>query len=250
MAIKRGKAQVTLFIIIAVAIVVVALVFFLFINKGNIFSKTEAKQVTDTRMFVNSIVENSSYDILYLIGEQGGYVDLPTQSLLTLKEGIAYSLYDGQNRLPSMEFIQNETSDYIAKTFIFYYNDHKSKSSNPRLNSTDFDINNVKIKTEIESDNVIITTYLPTKINDNGQVFDIQEYSTKLPLKFGYVYSIAKDMTEKKLKNQRIDEFYFANKDISVDIIPVDSTKIIYSLKSFDTINNKFFIFNVAMLEK
>ncbi|MCX6742455.1 MAG: hypothetical protein NTX24_04785 [Candidatus Pacearchaeota archaeon] len=246
---KRG--QVTLFVIIAIIIVALALSFFFIFKEKIAIPRIDPKQIIETRTRMDYISEKSTYDILYKIGEQGGYLDLPPQSLITENKQIAYSLYDNKNNLPSLSFIENEISDYTEKTIVFYLNDYyRTNSTSSNINSTNFDFDNISVQTIIQNEEIIIKTSLPTTIQGkNDETFHIDSYTTTVPFQFGYVYSIAKDITERRLRHQAIDESYFRNKALSVDVIPIDSTKIIYSLKKFDNANNKTFVFNVAFFE-
>jgi len=245
---KRG--QVTLFVIIAIIIVALVLLFFFIYREKINIPRAEPKQITETRAIVGSVIQNSTYDALYMIGRQGGYINLPVNSLITEKQEIAYALYFGKSNLPPLNFIQKEISDYINKTLVFYANNYNLNSTNSSINFSRFDFDKINVQTTIQDDDILISLSLPTSIQGkNGETFSIDSYTISVPLRFGYVYRVATEITERKLKKQAVDESYFKNKDLSIDVLPIDTSRVIYSLKIPDDVNNKTFIFNVAMFE-
>jgi len=250
---KRGKkAQATIFIILAIAVVVVGLVVFVLYKVAIIPSSTEGKEITEVRSYINEKTEKATFDIAYLIGKQGGYAILPNKSLITEKKSIAYALYFDQNQLPSKEVVEKQISDYIKSSLIFYLNEDYSLDNNSNLILKDykinFDWNSLQVETNLEDNSIFVILTLKTKIVSDKN-FLLEGYSTKVDSRLGSFLDIADQIVNLKLRNQRIDEKFFSENKVSVEIFPIDSLRTIYSLKSFDKTNNQDYIFNVATIE-
>jgi hypothetical protein len=246
---KRGKkGQVALFVIIAIIIVAVALllVYEFKPNFSQVFQGKEDPIVQEVRAKIDSQVQKATYDSLYLIGKQGGYIELPENSLITDKQSIAYSLYFDKNNLPSLNNIQMQISNYIEKTLSFYFEDDHTFDNleySVKLNLNQTKVN-TKIQNKITNDVNLITT-----ISKNNKTIIIKKYLVEVPFNFEYVYNVAEEIVSRKLNNLPIDESFFQGKDVSVEVFPIDSSTTLYRLKYFDQVNQQDFIFNVVILK-
>ncbi|MFH1332618.1 MAG: hypothetical protein ABIH53_00050, partial [archaeon] len=114
---KRG--QVTLFIILGILLVVVIVVATYY--KGDVLKEAllSTTKVTtfpeDVELLKDEISDCHlmvAQDGLELLGEQGGYIFPPEDSLVTEDRVIAYS-YDGKAQVPSIATMQQELQDYM-----------------------------------------------------------------------------------------------------------------------------------------
>ena len=114
---KEEKAQVTIFIIIAIVIIALIAVFLL--AKENLldFGKEKiAPEVKPIYSFVEECVKSTGENAVYYIGQTGGYFTAPNEST---DFGIAYYYDKGNNYMPSKEKIEQELGSYVDFMLFF-----------------------------------------------------------------------------------------------------------------------------------
>lgn len=101
---KRG--QVTIFIIIAI-VIVVAIITVLYIQKSSNAPKTEIQIVKN---YLDSCFEDKAKQVILDTAQQGFYYNLPVASINFLDEKTAYYYKDGQDIVPSITTVEQELS--------------------------------------------------------------------------------------------------------------------------------------------
>ena len=133
------KAQVTIFIIIALIIIAGVILFFTF--RENVSEKTDYPPKTaGIYNFVEECIEQKGEEALYFIGQHGGYYFTPKP---LVSPGIPFYLISGRNYSPSKEKIENEISKYI--------NDALLECINNFTEFKEYQIEQGEIKTEMLS---------------------------------------------------------------------------------------------------
>ena len=99
------KAQVTIFMVIAIVMIIGFAV--LFSVMPEFFGPGE--EHVEVTAYITSCLEMAAQDALIVLGQQGGFINLPENShpLQT-----AY-LYDGQNKVPSNDEIADELAKFV-----------------------------------------------------------------------------------------------------------------------------------------
>ena len=106
------KAQVTIFVILAILIVAVIIIFFAVRNSIVDTSNKIPIQIIPIYDFVTGCIEDSGYNALYTIGQQGGYFIPSTGSL---EFGVPYYIFDAD----SIEKLkQNEVRFYNTREIL------------------------------------------------------------------------------------------------------------------------------------
>ena len=225
---KRG--QLTIFVIIAILIVGMILLFFI-IREG-ILQNPLAVESKEVYNFVQNCIEQEGIEIIYDIGRNGGY-SFPSEFSTGL--GTPFYYHDGKNYMPSEEQVENEISLYLDKILFFC-----------TKNFVDFiDLNidqrEVKTKTEIRDEEVILNVNYPISISKGNNTALLKDFQVKIPVRLGIVYdSVAKIIQDQideesiclsclldiSLENDLYVDMMDYNKEITIFIFRDENSKI------------------------
>jgi len=121
MKMKRG--QLTIFVMMAIVIVIVIVGYFV-IEKSFNFESSVSPEVSPLYNAVMDCASDITEDSIYEIGASGGYFDLPEK---VNSWSVPYYFYDNESLVPSLEVIEEEISKYVEQMMFFcveevYYN--------------------------------------------------------------------------------------------------------------------------------
>lgn len=127
---KRVRGQITVFIILGIVVLLaVGVIFYLrsevsILKPGGIFSF----KTTAVSTYVDSCLNDVSEKGLILLGDQGGYIEIPENIARDRKAGIwldskgvaviPFWYYKGQQRIPSMDNMEEELEVYVEEGLI------------------------------------------------------------------------------------------------------------------------------------
>ncbi len=223
---KRGrKAQVTVFIIIGILILLTAAILVYFYKtkaaapvKRLVIVPEEARQVYD---YVTSCLQQVGKDGLLLLGTQGGYIEIPPRIgknknayLPVDREGIAkipYWYYEREDRTPTLKFIQKELSRYITLGVkecvnLEAFSDRQAVKPLGEI---------VPIIT-MSDDKVITELKWPLEINTNGRITRIEDFVISHTVKLKEMWELAARTMEKENKDG-----WFEN--LTIDFLSMNS---------------------------
>jgi len=186
---KRG--QVSTFIIIAIIILIVISVFFLF------YSPVKNKPDFSDNSLKSAILDclgKTARQGIYEIGSTGGYYNLTG---IPSEEGISYYEIYNQLKIPDKEIIEKELSNYV--------NDNLGKCiENQKVFNITF---NEKIKSgckiNAESVNVKLNSRISYKKGEETVNFD--NFDAQISTRFYVLYNIAQNFSKIYQENQGID---------------------------------------------
>lgn len=188
---RKQKAQISIFIIIA--IIIVAIIAVIFISRGGL--DLGGGNVNPTVAPVYSFVEDCSKetleDAIYYIGQSGGYFFIPEKSTET---GIAFYVYDGENLMPSKKKVENEIASYInnmmflcTKNFIDF----------PGLEIKE---DNITSRIKIEDNKVTAKISYPLSITKGSKTYSIKNFDDiEFPVRLGVIYNVANESVKEQL---------------------------------------------------
>jgi len=233
---KRG--QVSVFVIVGVLIVVLILIFFIVRNSEFGKSKVEIQKI---HSFVQDCIEKESMEVIYEIGEHGGYYNASAKST---ESGIAIYYDKGEINIPSIEDIEKEISFYLEKRLPFCtrnftdFKDYKIEQSK------------IEVEADIRSKEVKIKVHHPLKITKGENVVLLEDFEVKIPVKLGIFYNSAKEFIEEQKDyggvclNCLLD--VSVKNDFYVDMINYGDNIIVFIFKETnqETVDERFmFIF-------
>ena len=171
---KEGKAQATIFIILAISIVAIIGIFFLVKS-----SDTDQFNIDTSRVysFTESCIKQTATEIIYDVGEQGGYYFAPEPRT---SSGIPY--YNSKNLPPKIETIEKEISLYTKEKLPFCTKNF--------LNFNDLTIKQgeIEVTTKIKDNEIIINTIYPIQIEKDGSTAYLRDFNDiQIPIRLGTI---------------------------------------------------------------
>lgn len=185
---KRG--QVAIFVIIAVLIVIAAILFF--VLREPAVEEEVPFDADEIYSFVDSCVQESSEDALYIWGMMGGYYDNPPSMN---QEGAPYYYLDGENLMPSKEKLEEEFSKFVVSFF--------ETCTEEMENFVDADLSRgeLNVETNIREDSLKISVNKPLTVSRNDVVLNIEEnYEESIFINFERVYESISELVEENLE--------------------------------------------------
>ena len=192
--VKRG--QITIFIIIAILIIAVVVLFFTF-RGGLKFEKPVSPETAEIQNFVQKCFDETSESAVFDIAERGGYEDSSKVSS-TIVFNTPYYIKNNKNLMPSKEKIQDEISKYILKQIDFCIDNFAL--------FPEYEIIKEKmiIETKIERDRVLVEVNYPLTIKKGESSSKIKEFNSEVPVQFGVVYDAVAEFVAKSINYQGV----------------------------------------------
>ena len=240
---KNKNAQLTIFIIISILIVAVVVLFFSL--RGTLQKeKPVSPEIAPIKNFVQTCLDDSLEDVVFKVGENGGYYFPPKVSTPVLE--VPYYIKDNKNLMPPKENIENEISRGIARELIFCLEDF---SLFPEYEITKGKMNSPEVV--IESERVFVEVNYPLTIQKGGSKSKIEDFSSEVPVRLGIVYDAVAEFINGEIENEEycascLLESLIKN-DLYVNSFDYDENIKIFILRDFNSkINKKEFILNFA----
>lgn len=183
------KAQVTLFVIIAIVVAASVLI----VYSTGMFEKLKESAMPDSvkaaKSDIDSCVAKASKESLGIISAQGGFL-APEDYYFEGNIHLAY-WYDDKDLSPATEDIEKEMSDTACLSL---------------LTCIDFErysliAGECSAKTTIKSDSVLIDINYPITMTSADKEYKFQSFSAKLNARLGKVYSAAKEIVAEHAEN-------------------------------------------------
>lgn len=234
------KGQITIFIIIAIFIVGAVLIFFTL--RTGLIKTALSPEVESIHNFVQECIEQEGIEIIYTIGESGGYFFSPE---LSTDSGVAYYYSDGKNYMPSKEQVEKEISFYLSEVLFFCTRNF--------IDFSDLEIEQeeIKTKTEIGDEKVILSVNYPITITKGGSASVIEDFKVEIPVRLGIVYDSVAEIMQEQLTHESIClscllDISIEN-DLYVDMLDYDDETTLFIFRDENSkINNKTFVWVFA----
>jgi hypothetical protein len=206
----KKKSQISIFIIIALILIVVSV--FLFSNKDyEIFLSKNEKLKNQIVDVVNTCIEKKLKEAVFKLSFQGGFIEIPQK----VKSDPRYYIdigfvipnwnYENQNDLPTIESMEEEINNYVRNNaYSCITSDLKGFKDFLDINvSKEFDV-----KSKINKENVEIEANLPIKFKEknSNEVLTISDYYVKLdPLRLGAMFELANKIYKKEVQSKFLE---------------------------------------------
>lgn len=252
---KRG--QLTVFIIIVLVLLLSTLLFFRYLNIRE-KPATEELPLAVIEEQVNTCLTTAAKEAVYLVGLQGGYVN-PSGETTYWEGGDGRQTNEhyflGQNQLPfvdknlrQIEDIESVLANYaiieVGKCLNFTaFEQQGIKVQKPTIDLQEikFDYNKAIVDysgktldstTQIGDEVVLFNLKYPIKLEKGTATGTIEDFSTKVPLRFGFLYKKAAQLMQNIAREQPYDINQhcaeYASTDKMVNIY-IDSNQYDYS---------------------
>jgi len=170
---KSKRAQLTVFVVVAVLLIAGVSVFYLFsCNKSDPLCRPRIDPIInpDLNKVMNAIsycMKTDSQEALKTIGIQGGYYQEPKLSDNLGWAFIPYYYYEGQILMPAKEEIENQLSMYVDDKFPKCLDDYGIKNPNVQYSSS-------KTITTIRKGEVIFKIDMPVAVTRDTKTTTIE----------------------------------------------------------------------------
>lgn len=237
------RSQITVFVILAL-IIVVAVMLFLVLRNPNSEAEKISPEVYPIYTFTNDCVLQTSQNAIYHIGDTGGYFFPPNQSL---NNYVAYYFMEKDSFVPSINQIENEISSYI-NNMLFY-------CTKNYVDFPGYDVKQGEIKTttKIINDSIFINVNYPIRITKDNKNYYFNKFNTKEDIRFNTIYDVSKQIISLKIKNPGeicvscIGDLAI-EKNLVINLIDHDDDTKIYAITDFNSkLNNEPYTFNFAV---
>lgn len=216
------KAQITLFVILGIVILISGA--FIFYFKGEVSFKPEfvEPRFQPIQNYVDSCIDDVSKEALTTIGLNGGYLKFPTTvehnpnsylSIGPIKDlRNPYWWYDGVSAIPTEAFIRSQLEEYIIEGVGICVANFSSFEPNFEIVQGDIDT-----IVELTDNNVDIRVIFPLIITDrvDGTQVKISRFIEVVPVRLKLVYELAREIMLKE------NEDMFLEKK-TIDLIALD----------------------------
>ena len=193
------KGQVTAFII--VGIVIFAAFGLLMLFKGEVIQSYLNSQLSKSSVspevepineYVLDCLESTVYDGLFVIGQQGGYFNVPEVST---DFGIPYYFYMNDSYFPKLDVIEKQLSLYVYEEL--------ENCINGFSNFTGFNVESgeIRVKTEAKENKTVVKVGYPLKIIRNDVEFEMKNFEVEVPIRLGAIYRVANELVENQLED-------------------------------------------------
>lgn len=245
---KRTKAQLTVFMILALVILVIAGIAFYVMFSGRSSADQEISMLQDlpldaaaVKSYVKSCVDKVSVPGIYLLASKGGYIYSYDNVFDTENAQIAYHLIYGSRTYPENEFMEEELSRFIEDSLSLCldpksFPDYEFEFGKPDVNAV-IGINDVSVEVDY-----------PIIIKKEGSKTTIPRSKVAYPIRLGHILKIRDDLLSKIKDSSMIDLDYLASMDVKVTFLPYDGQNMIYSIyDEKSNIDSASFLFNFAI---
>ena len=230
------KAQVTIFIILA--ILIIGGIFTYFIVRNNNLSKKIPEEFNQIYSYYLSYIEEETSNALKIMGQQGGYLKslefssgssyMPFSSHLDfLGTGIPYWYYISGNgiskeQIPSKERMQQELNEFLQERLSFIdFSEFEEEGYFVELNEP-------KVNSIIKDDFVLVNVDQNLNLNLNDLTWNKRKHFEKVDSLFGKFYNFAKKIYLDQKQTMFLENYAL---DILRLYAPVDGSEISCSPK-------------------
>lgn len=220
------KAQVSIFIIIAIVLVVLSasylrVYFSQSINNVDI----EVKPIYN---FIDLCIKDTGEDAIIIIGKNGGYSSV--NNLFTV-DGNPYYIFNNENFMPSLDVVENELSLYIQKNIWDCFGNFS------QFKSFDIRVGKINVKTKIYDNDVLYKSVIPVKIKKGERNFEFSEFESIIYARLGIIYKGIQTYMAEQMKYK---------KEVCISCIDSIANKnnLYFELKDYDHETILFTIFD------
>lgn len=194
------KGAVSAFLIVGLVLVIIGGILF-FIRSEYITKSLEKQEkaaavipaeAQPVQSYVEGCLQQTINDGLILLGQSGGYLDLPAENVL----GFPYYFYDNKADVPTMAIINTELNKYIEVALPLCTRNFSALEGYDIEASSD-----VRADAKITADKASAVITYNVNVKKGAYTTSLSEFSAEVPTTFTAVYSAALDIAKKQAEN-------------------------------------------------
>lgn len=192
------KGQVTIFIIMAILIVVAGVLYFSF--RDTIDEKVGiGVNGEPVKVYVDECLQDVSKEVVYLVGNGGGYVFGPE---LSNESGFNYQILENESYFPGLEEIEEEISLYTTVILISCLDGFESFSN------FEIEAGEAEVFVDILNDSVEVNLDYPISIRKGEEIIRYEDFGQAVvPVRLGEMHFVM---------GKLISENYYSEEGICV----------------------------------
>ncbi len=237
------KAQITFMILIAVLIVIIAALIIYaagFMNENAIGPLAFDKASIEN--YINNCIKGTAENGLKLLGKHGSiapdyYLDTPYLS-------IQYYFYDNQNKMPSIEKMQNELELYMNENLgacLKDFEDFKKQGWNVEKGG-------ISSKAGINEQDVSFEINFPVKVSFGDNAISFEKFASRLNVRLKYIYNLIFAIIDFNARHQKsIDRTALSNYNVNITVLPYGNSMAYVIDDSESLVANSPYRFNFAL---
>jgi hypothetical protein len=236
------KGQITLFIIIALAVILViggAVFYFSGQTKAKndraVRDAISASAAGDSdysvvNLFVQECLEMSSINGIFDLGMQGGYYNLPKQTLKTEKGEIPFFYQNGRQLSITHRKLITEYQDYIKDNAVKCADFSVLKKRGITVKAKE-----PEVVVKLLNDEAVVELTYPLTITKDGTKKTMEKWTYTLPFGYEYVFFMYNDLISTIAENPKYKDLtqLVSFTDYEAMIVPVNKTTDIYILSTY-----------------
>lgn len=211
---RNKKAQVTLFVIVALVIIGAVVGYFILRDSDSVELSKDMQLIYD--YYVSCLERHASQGVA-LLGEQGGYIELPefesgsryrpySSQLDFLGQPVAYWMYvSGNNilkeQLPTRSGMEEQLNEYVRERVDFCSFEDFSQQGYGVF------IEEGSVNTRINPKNVEVVVSNPVYFSFDGKSVMVSEHKLKLDSKLGSFYELAREIYNYEKQNMFLENY-------------------------------------------
>lgn len=217
------KAQIGLFLVIGVVLILAALAVFLFVTRVGpddvvIEDVTELPTyVQPVRLYVDKCLEKTLEDSLLILGHQGGFILFTPEEYFRSEYGKQAVLIEGNNTyLPTIEEMETETGVFIDLTLEECLNDFKTFTDQGYIIDAEQSLTEV----EFLDKGAVATTGMKLRITKGVSTAEINGYTASSDIRIKHMHGLVEQTIEDASTSQSINHGLLASFDVTAETIP------------------------------
>ena len=208
------KAQVTVFIILGIVILLAFILVFL-VKEEIVKVKPEELIPTEkgkVKGFIENCIKVNGEDALFQLGIQGGYIEIPEQIAQDASQHlrvspfqvIPYWAYGEISSIPPLEIIEERINKYMQENVRSCLFDEEAFQETYNL----IEKSDPLADTEILDNKVIFNVRWDLEVKDkNGEVIsEVINHAASSPIQFGKIHKTAKKIIERELETLKVED--------------------------------------------
>ena len=235
------KAQITLFIIVSLALIISLGLIYAFqlgeTDKAKETAETALRANSgDVQLFVEDCLKQVASDGLLLIGVQGGYAQSHFIPLYTFSSDIGYAYYEGVNIVPSLQFLGRELSTFVEKQL------PACTKNFEEFKQLGYAISGKKPKAEtiFTEDSTVVNLDWPLQVKKAASTTVISDFSVEILVRLKKIHEVMETLVEnQEEKPEFIDYGYLKTTEFVTVLQPMNDDIIVYAV-----IDNQSMLFN------
>jgi hypothetical protein len=222
------RAQVTLFIIVGLVLVIFTSLAVYISTSSNQVSETQTLERVPTSFtdYIELCIENTAQEAITTLGAQGGYIQVPTFIRIDDQAFISYDprnqfgvpawYYKGEYRIPSIGDMETQISRYVENRLDVCLSGFEAFS--------DYDVTEKTMPeatTKIADRSVFVdVSYDVDVVAKGSQVDSFDRFTVTLPVKLGLMHELAQRIVYSEVKNTNFENelinLMSANPDVPI----------------------------------